>query len=131
MRHRACAKEVFAACLTQVLTIVALSRYDTPVAQEQMTIGRILVNTARSLARRKIALLGAGTYLAAFFCASLYPFFDHRTFSGLAAVLLAWPWIDYMRSAMLPFAVALNTILIYSILAAVSRAVNLLRTTPG
>ena len=69
------------------------------------------------LARRKIALLGAATYLAAFFCASLYPFFDHRTFSGLAAVLLAWPWVDYIASATLPLAVALNTVLIYVVLA--------------
>jgi len=81
--------------------------------------------------RRKIALLGAATYLAAFFRASLYPFFDHRTFSGLAAVLLAWPWVDYIASATLQLAVALNTVLIYVVLAAVSLAVNFLRRTPG
>ena len=31
-------------------------------------------------------------------CAAIYPLFDHRTFSGLAAVLLAWPWVDYFPS---------------------------------
>jgi hypothetical protein len=73
--------------------------------------------------RPKIAAIGAGFYLLAFVCASLYPVFDRRTFSGLIAVLLAWPWIDYLpiaSSASLPLAVAFNAITIYALLAVLS-----------
>jgi hypothetical protein len=68
----------------------------------------------------KIATIGAAFYLLAFACASLYPLFDHRTFSGLIAVLLGWPWIDYLPSALLPLAIALNTVIIYVLLAFLS-----------
>jgi hypothetical protein len=68
----------------------------------------------------KIAAIGAGFYLLAFVCASLYPVFDRRTFSGLVPVLLAWPWIDYLPSAWLPLGVALNAITIYALLAVLS-----------
>jgi hypothetical protein len=44
----------------------------------------------------KVGLVAASLYLAAFLSASSYPLFDHRTFSGLFAVLLAWPWVDYL-----------------------------------
>ena len=44
----------------------------------------------------KVGLVAASLYLSAFLFASLYPLFDHRTFSGLFAVLLAWPWVDYL-----------------------------------
>jgi hypothetical protein len=65
-----------------------------------------------------------------FVCASLYPLFDRRTFSGLAAVLLALPWIDYLPDAWpsLLLAVMLNAIAIYAILAALSLASALLRS---
>jgi hypothetical protein len=43
--------------------------------------------------RSKFAAIGAMLYLIAFACASDYPLFDHSTFAGLAAVLLALPWI--------------------------------------
>jgi hypothetical protein len=50
---------------------------------------------------------------------TIYPFFDRRTFSGLPAVMLAWPWIDYLPSwhfAIL-LGVALNAVAIYCVLA--------------
>ena len=77
--------------------------------------------------RSKIAAIGAGAYLLAFVCASIYPMLDRRTFSGLAAVLLAWPWIDYLPSAWLLFAVALNAGIIYVVLGLLSLALALLR----
>jgi hypothetical protein len=77
--------------------------------------------------RSKIAAIGAGFYLLAFACASIYPMLDRRTFSGVAAVLLAWPWIDYLPSAWLLLAVALNAIIIYVLLAILSLAPALLR----
>jgi hypothetical protein len=63
--------------------------------------------------RSKFAAIGTGFYLLAFACASIYPIFDRRTFSGLIAVLLAWPWIDYLPSAWLPLAIVLNAIIIF------------------
>jgi hypothetical protein len=82
------------------------------------------------LLRSRIAAIGAGFYLLTFVCASLYPLFDRRTFSGLAAVLLALPWIDYLPDAWpsLLLAVMLNAIAIYAILAALSLAPALLRS---
>jgi hypothetical protein len=77
--------------------------------------------------RSKIAAIGAGFYLLAFVCAALYPVFDRRTFSGLVAVLLGWPWIDYIPSAWFPLAVVLNAITIYVLLAVLSLIPALLR----
>jgi hypothetical protein len=77
--------------------------------------------------RSKIAAIGAGFYLLVFAGASIYPVFDRRTFSGLFAVLLAWPWIDYLPSAWLLLAVALNTIIIYVLLGVLSLVPALLR----
>jgi len=54
--------------------------------------------------------------------AAIYPWLDPRTFSGLAAVLLAWPWLDYFPSSALLFAVALNAVIIYAVLAGISCA---------
>ena len=68
----------------------------------------------------KLGAAGAAVYLVAFACAAIYPQFDHRTFSGLAAVLLALPWIDYFPSKLLPAAVALNALIIYVVLAVLS-----------
>jgi hypothetical protein len=77
--------------------------------------------------RSKFAAIGTGFYLLAFACASIYPIFDRRTFSGLIAVLLAWPWIDYLPSAWLPLAIVLNAIIIFGFLAVLSVAPTLLR----
>jgi hypothetical protein len=77
--------------------------------------------------RSKFAAIGTGFYLLAFACASIYPIFDRRTFSGLIAVLLAWPWIDYLPSACLPLAIVLNAIIIFGFLAVLSGAPTLLR----
>src|SRR5436309_2820710 len=80
-----------------------------------------------SLSRRKMALMGAAVYLLAFVCASMYPIFDRRTFSGLTAVLLAWPWIDYFPSTYLLVAIVLNVIIVYVLLAILSLVPSLLR----
>lgn len=69
----------------------------------------------------RAAAIGTGVYVLAFGCAAIYPLFDHRTFSGLAAVLLAWPWVDYFPSWALLLGVALNSAIIYALLAAVPR----------
>jgi hypothetical protein len=78
--------------------------------------------------RSRFAAIGAALYLLVFACASAYPLFDHRTFAGLAAVLLGLPWIDYIPSAFwLPAAIALNALIIYLVLAGVSFLFSLLR----
>jgi hypothetical protein len=75
----------------------------------------------------KLAASGAALYLLAFACASAYPLYDHRTFAGLFAVILALPWIDYVPSKWLLAAVALNAAIIYILLAALSRVPALFR----
>jgi hypothetical protein len=71
--------------------------------------------------RSSLARFGAAAYLLLFVAASLYPLFDHRTFSGLIAVTLAWPWVDYHPATKLFLGFALlNSIIIYSALGIVS-----------
>ena len=81
--------------------------------------------------RSKIATIVAGGYLLAFVCAALYPRFDHRTFSGLAAVILALPWIDYLPrnspSVAIIGCIALNTIIIYVVVAAIAAVLSMAR----
>jgi hypothetical protein len=77
--------------------------------------------------RSKFAAGGAILYLVAFACASAYPLFDHRTFAGLAAVLLGLPWIDYLPSGWLLGAIALNALIVYFVLAALSFLFSFLR----
>jgi hypothetical protein len=77
--------------------------------------------------RSRLAVIAAALYLLAFACAAAYPLFDHRTFAGLLAVLLALPWIDYLPSAWLPAAVALNALIIYLAAAALSFLISLFR----
>jgi hypothetical protein len=65
--------------------------------------------------------IGAIIYLLVFACASAYPLFDHRTFAGLPAVLMGLPWIDYLPSnKWFLVAIALNALIIYFLLAALS-----------
>jgi hypothetical protein len=77
--------------------------------------------------RSRFAAIGAILYLVAFACASAYPLFDHRTFAGLAAVLLGLPWIDYLPSGWLLGAIALNALIIYFLLAGLSFLFSFLR----
>ena len=77
--------------------------------------------------RSRFAAIGAILYLVAFACASAYPLFDHQTFAGLAAVLLGLPWIDYLPSGWLLGAIALNALIIYFLLAALSFLFSFLR----
>ncbi len=70
--------------------------------------------------RSRFAVIGATLYLIVFACAAAYPLFDHRTFAGLPAVLLGLPWIDYISSSWLLGAIALNALIIYLLLAALS-----------
>jgi hypothetical protein len=68
--------------------------------------------------RSRFAAIGAIIYLLVFACAAAYPLFDHRTFAGLPAVLLGLPWIDYLPSKWFLGTIALNTLIIYFLLAA-------------
>jgi len=70
--------------------------------------------------RSRFAAIGAIIYLLVFACAAAYPLFDHRTFAGLPAVLLGLPWIDYISSSWLLGAIALNALILYLLLAALS-----------
>jgi hypothetical protein len=78
-----------------------------------------------------MAMIGTGCYILAFLCALVYPQFDHRTFSGLVVVLLAIPWIDYLPSRgtfiLLIGCATLNAIIIYLVLAALSRVMCMIR----
>lgn len=67
----------------------------------------------------KLAVSVTAIYLIAFAAAAAYAHFDHRTFSGVFAVLLALPWIDYFPGQ-LPVAVVLNAVIIYAVMAALS-----------
>jgi hypothetical protein len=77
--------------------------------------------------RSRFAAIGTGLYLLAFGCASIYPVFDRRTFAGLIAVLLGWPWVDYLPSAWFPLTIALNAIIIFGFLAVLSLMPTLIR----
>ena len=77
--------------------------------------------------RSKLAAIGAGLYLLVVVCASIYPVFDRRTFSGIIVVLLSLPWIDYLPNAWLPLAIVLNNIVIFGLLALLSLVPTLLR----
>jgi hypothetical protein len=75
----------------------------------------------------RLAVTATALYLLAFGCALAYPLFDHRTFAGLPAVLLALPWIDYLPSGWLLAAVALNAAIIYLVIATLSFMVSFRR----
>ena len=77
--------------------------------------------------RSRFAAIGAVIYLLLFACAVAYPLFDHRTFSGLPAVLMGLPWIDYIPSGWLWGAIALNALIIYAVLALLSWLLSWLR----
>ena len=66
-----------------------------------------------------VPLMGAAVYLLAFVGAALYSIFSGQTFSELPAVMLAWPWVDYLPKWHYAFliAVALNAVIIYWVLA--------------
>ena len=75
----------------------------------------------------RLAVFATALYLLIFVCAMAYPLFDHSTFAGLPAVLLALPWIDYLPSGWLLAAVALNAIIICLVATAISRLISLVR----
>ena len=77
--------------------------------------------------RSRFAAIGVVLYLLVVAGAWAYPLFDHRTFAGLFMVLLALPWIDYFPGSWLLAAIALNALIIYVLLAAVSFLLSSLR----
>jgi hypothetical protein len=75
--------------------------------------------------RSKTALMGAGLYCLTFMSATVYAYFDKSTYSGLPAVLLTWPWVDYFPLSVpniiaVPLGALLNAALIYFVLAIVT-----------
>jgi hypothetical protein len=76
----------------------------------------------RMFPRSKVAGVCAGVYLLAFLSLTVYAYFDKSDFSGLPAVLLTWPWIDYVpllvpANVAVPLCAILNTALIYVLFA--------------
>ncbi|HEV8422869.1 MAG TPA: hypothetical protein VGQ40_05955 [Chthoniobacterales bacterium] len=69
--------------------------------------------------RSPVPAIGTTLYLLVFVGTAIYPYFSRETFSGLLAVMLAWPWIDYLPKWHYAFliAVALNAVIIYFALA--------------
>lgn len=55
---------------------------------------------------------GAAAYILLLASAWIYALLDGRTFAGLAAVMLAWPWVDKLPSAALPIGWLLNAIIL-------------------
>jgi len=75
--------------------------------------------------RSKVAAVVAGLYLLTFISATVYAYFDKSTFSGLPAVMLTWPWVDYFPLKIptivaVPISALLNAALIYFVLAILS-----------
>jgi len=73
------------------------------------------------LLRSKVAAVVAGLYLLTFISATVYAYFDRSTFSGLPAVMLTWPWVDYFPMTVpnivaVPISALLNAALIYFVL---------------
>ena len=54
---------------------------------------------------------GASAYLLLVASAWIYALEDGGTFAGLGAVMLAWPWIDELPSAVLPIGWLLNAVI--------------------
>lgn len=65
--------------------------------------------------RYRAGAIGAALYLLVCIFAAAYPIVSKEMFAGLPAVMLAWPWTDYLAPGRLPvfLAVALNAFLIY------------------
>jgi len=55
---------------------------------------------------------GAAAYLLVLTSTWIYVLVDGRTFAGLAAVMLAWPWVDELPSAALPIGWLLNALIV-------------------
>lgn len=55
---------------------------------------------------------GATAYLMVVAAAWVGALVDGRTFAGLLAVMLAWPWIDELPSAALPISYLLNAAIV-------------------
>lgn len=71
----------------------------------------------------RFATVATALYLLVFALACAYPLLDRRTpFSGLFAVLLGLPWIDYLPVGWLwlLLAVALNAFIIYALFTALA-----------
>jgi hypothetical protein len=76
--------------------------------------------------RSKLGAAGATLYLLACAGTYAYPYFNPGTFSGVAMVMLALPWIDYLPGVWLG-AVVLNALIIYLLLATLSWLFSLAR----
>ena len=69
-----------------------------------------------------IALLpGAAAYILLLASAWIYALVDGKTFAGLAAVMLAWPWVDKLPSAALPIGWLLNAMIFGVVVSLVGR----------
>jgi len=76
----------------------------------------------RMFPHSKVAAVCASVYLLAFLSLTVYACFDKSAFSGLPAVLLTWPWIDYVpllvpTNVAVPLCAILNAALIYVLFA--------------
>jgi hypothetical protein len=76
----------------------------------------------RIFLRSRIAAIAAGVYVVGFLLLTALAYFDERTFSSLPAVLLTWPWVDYIplilpSNIAVPFGALLNAALIYVVIA--------------
>jgi hypothetical protein len=79
--------------------------------------------------RSKTATVGACIYLLTFLCATVYAYFDRGSFSGLPAVLLTWPLIDFFPLSVpnivaVPLCAVLNAVLIYVLISVFSKFVS-------
>jgi hypothetical protein len=79
--------------------------------------------------RSKAAAVVAGLYFLTFLGVSVNAYFDAGRFSGLPAVLLTWPFIQLFPLTVpnivaVPTSAVLNAVLIYVLIAALSKVLS-------
>ena len=97
---------------------------ETPAPQSPTNSG-VPVKPGQLNFRSRIAALAAGVYVVAFLLLTALAYFDERTFSSLPAVLLTWPWVDYIPPILpsgiaVPLGAVLNAGFIYGVIAALA-----------
>ena len=113
-----------------VIVIYSLAAAAGTAADAGTKITGVFRNTVlrRCVKHQPREIGGRSRFLSAGFCvASNNPMFDRRTFSGLLAILFAWPWIDYIPSAWFPLAIILNAIIIFGLFSVLSLVPALFR----
>lgn len=98
---------------------------ETPAPQSPTNSGVPVKQRRLIFPWSRIAVVAAGVYVVAFLLLTALAYFDERTFSSLPAVLLTWPWVDYIPPILpsgiaVPLGAVLNAGFIYAVIAALA-----------